>query len=103
MKNIFIKSFILTSVAMMGLSSCQKEYLNPSTASETQVVSDVDGLVALANNLPLRYAVGRQSPGYTIIAVGGLTSFLPPLGATICAHDAKNIMINRYSDVRIIR
>jgi starch-binding outer membrane protein, SusD/RagB family len=74
MKNIFIKSFVFASVAMMGLSSCQKEYLNPSTASETQVVSDVDGLVALANNLPLRYAVGRQSPGYTIIATGGLTT-----------------------------
>jgi starch-binding outer membrane protein, SusD/RagB family len=74
MKNIFIKSILLASVTMMGLSSCQKEYLNPSTASETQVVTDVDGLVALANNLPLRYAVGRQSPGYTVIAVGGLTT-----------------------------
>ena len=74
MKNIFIKSILLTYVALMGLSSCQKEYLNPSTASETQVVSDVDGLVALANNLPLRYSVGRQSPGYTIIAVSGLTA-----------------------------
>ncbi len=59
---------------MMGLSSCEKAYLNPSTASETQVVSDVDGLIALANNLPLRYAVGRQSPGYTIITTAGLTT-----------------------------
>jgi hypothetical protein len=74
MKKIFIKSFVLAFVATMGLSSCQKEYLNPSSASETQVVSDVDGLVALANNLPLRYSVGRQSPGYTIITVGGLTT-----------------------------
>ena len=74
MKKIFIKSFVLASVAMMSLSSCQKEYLNPSTASETQVVSDVDGLIALANNLPLRYSVGRQSPGYTIITVSGLTA-----------------------------
>ena len=74
MKNIFIKSFVLASLSMITLSSCQKEYLNPSTASETQVVSDVDGLIALANNLPLRYSVGRQSPGYTIIAVSGLTA-----------------------------
>jgi starch-binding outer membrane protein, SusD/RagB family len=74
MKKIFIKSIVLTSIAIFGLASCQKEYLNPSTASETQVVSDVDGLIALANNLPLRYAVGRQSPGYTIIATGGLTT-----------------------------
>ena len=65
---------MIASIATMSLSSCQKEYLNPSTASETQVVSDVEGLVALANNLPLRYAVGRQSPGYTIIATGGLTT-----------------------------
>lgn len=74
MKKIFILSFVLAFVATMGLSSCQKEYLNPSSASETQVVSDVDGLVALANNLPLRYSVGRQSPGYTIITVSGLTT-----------------------------
>jgi starch-binding outer membrane protein, SusD/RagB family len=74
MKNIFIKSFVLASVAMMGLSSCKEEYLNPSSASETQVVSDVDGLIALANNLPLRYSVGRQSPGYTVISTAGLTT-----------------------------
>ena len=74
MKNIFVKSFLLALVVTTGLSSCQQEYLNPSSASETQVVSDVDGLVALANNLPLRYSVGRQSPGYTIITVGGLTT-----------------------------
>ena len=74
MKNIIKKSFILASVAMMSLSSCQKEYLNPSTASETQVVSDVDGLIALANNLPLRYTVGRQSPGYTVITTSGLVT-----------------------------
>ena len=65
---------MIASIATMSLSSCQKEYLNPSTASETQVVSDVDGLFALANNLPFRYAVGRQSPGYTIITTGGLTT-----------------------------
>ncbi len=74
MKNIIQKSFVLASVAMMSLSSCQKEYLNPSTGSELQVTTDVDGLVALANGLPLRYSVGRQSPGYTIIATGGLTT-----------------------------
>ena len=74
MKNIIRKSFVLASVAIMGLSSCQKEYLNPSTGSELQVTTDVDGLVALANSLPLRYSVGRQSPGFTIIAIGGLTT-----------------------------
>jgi starch-binding outer membrane protein, SusD/RagB family len=74
MKKIFIKSIMFAVVATLGLTSCEKELLNPSTASETQVVSDVDGLVALANNLPLRYSVGRQSPGYTVIATGGLTT-----------------------------
>jgi starch-binding outer membrane protein, SusD/RagB family len=74
MKKIFIKSIIFTAIVMFGLTSCEKELLNPSTASETQVVSDVDGLVALANNLPLRYSVGRQSPAYTVIATAGLTT-----------------------------
>jgi starch-binding outer membrane protein, SusD/RagB family len=74
MKKIFIKSTIFALVVAFGLTSCEKDLLNPSTASETQVVSDVDGLIALANNLPLRYSVGRQSPGYTVIATGGLTT-----------------------------
>jgi starch-binding outer membrane protein, SusD/RagB family len=74
MKKILIKSLLLSTVAILGLASCEKEYLNPSSASEIQVVSDVEGLIALANNLPLRYAVGRQSPGYTVVTTSGLTT-----------------------------
>jgi starch-binding outer membrane protein, SusD/RagB family len=52
--------------------SCDKEYLNPSTASEQQIVSDVNGLIALANGLQYKYSVSRQSPNYTLPTASGL-------------------------------
>jgi starch-binding outer membrane protein, SusD/RagB family len=52
--------------------SCDNEYLNPSTASEQQVVNDVNGLIALANGLQYKYSVGRASPNYTFPTAAGL-------------------------------
>lgn len=52
--------------------SCDKEYLNPSTASEQQIVSDVNGLIALANGLQYKYSVSRLSPNYTLPTASGL-------------------------------
>ena len=54
------------------ISACDKEYLNPSAASETQVVNDVNGLIALANGLQQKYSVGRISPNYTVPTTSGL-------------------------------
>ena len=70
------KTIIYTLVAgtMVFASSCNKEYFNPSTASETQVVNDVNGLIALANGLQYRLTVSRASPGYALPSAIGLTT-----------------------------
>jgi len=73
MKNkIFIYSLAICS--LLGLSSCENEFLDPSAASETQVVNDITGLIALANGLPYRYSVGRASLGYTMPVASGLST-----------------------------
>jgi starch-binding outer membrane protein, SusD/RagB family len=69
MKKI-INIFILMSVLLLG--SCTEEYLNPSSASQTQVVSDVTGLITLANGLSYKYSITRVSPNYTLPTTSGL-------------------------------
>jgi starch-binding outer membrane protein, SusD/RagB family len=58
---------------LLVLSSCQQqEYLNPSSASETQVVSDANGLITLANGIQYRYSA--NGPVYAMISANGLTT-----------------------------
>lgn len=64
----------LGAFALLLATSCEKEYLNPSAASESQVVESVDGLIALTNGLQYRYSIGRQSPVYTTITASGFTT-----------------------------
>jgi hypothetical protein len=74
MKNTFFKITTLLAVAALFFGACQKEYLNPSTADEQEVVKDVNGLIALCNGLQYRYTVGRQSPMYTTVCANGFTT-----------------------------
>ena len=69
MKNIL--SIIICSFCLI-LNSCTKEYLNPSSASETQIINDVNGLISLCNGLQQKYTIGRASPMYTIPTTSGL-------------------------------
>jgi hypothetical protein len=64
--------YIFLAAGAFLLPSCNKEYLNPSTASEEQIVNDVNGLIALANGLQYKYSVTRQSPNYTLPTASGL-------------------------------
>jgi hypothetical protein len=75
MKNI-IKYIALGSLLIIGMDSCKTdtEYLNPSSASEKQVTSDLNGLIALANGLQYRYSISRLSPVYAMITANGLTT-----------------------------
>ncbi len=58
---------------LLCLSSCQQqEYLNPSSASETQVVSDANGLITLANGIQYRYSANGAV--YSMISANGLTT-----------------------------
>ncbi len=67
------KIIYTTALAMvMLMASCNQEFLNPSAASQTQVVSDVTGLITLANGLSYKYSITRLSPNYTLPTTSGL-------------------------------
>ncbi|MCF2442893.1 RagB/SusD family nutrient uptake outer membrane protein [Dyadobacter sp. CY345] len=73
MKKTLIYSML--AAGMLTVSSCeQKEFLNPSSASETQVVTDVYGLISLANGLQYRYSAGPAGVTYSMISANGLTT-----------------------------
>ena len=64
--------YIFFTIGAFLFTSCDKEYLNPSTASEEQIVNDVNGLIALANGLQYKYSVSRLSPSYAGPTASGL-------------------------------
>jgi starch-binding outer membrane protein, SusD/RagB family len=73
MKNIkYILLSLVISTTLLQTSCTTKEYTDPSTISDTQVVSTLDGLLGLCNGLQLRYTVGRQSPTYQGFSASGL-------------------------------
>lgn len=79
MKKIIYTFF--TTLAIV-FASCDKEYVNPSTATEDQITNDVNGLISMANGLQSKYSVGRASPNYTVpVASGLLTRELVNLNA----------------------
>lgn len=69
------KLFFLAALLSLTLGACNKDYLNPSTASQTQVVTSSDGLLTLANGLQYRYTTnGLLSVLYNATALGGLST-----------------------------
>ncbi|AWM33663.1 RagB/SusD family nutrient uptake outer membrane protein [Hymenobacter nivis] len=69
------KLSFLAALLSLTLGACNKEYLNPSTASQTQVVTSSDGLLTLCNGLQYRYATGGLlSVLYNATALGGLST-----------------------------
>lgn len=56
-------------------SGCSiKEYTDPSSISDKNVISTVDGLFGLCNGMQYRFTVGRQSPLYQGFSASGLSS-----------------------------
>ena len=74
MKKISFLKIIFTLISLCSLSSCEQEYLNPSTASETQAVEEVNAIIALCNGLQFRYTAGTASPIYTTITASAITT-----------------------------
>ncbi|GAB3799222.1 hypothetical protein GCM10028819_22070 [Spirosoma humi] len=65
----------LLASLLLTQSACNKEYLNPSSISQTQAVSSPDGLMTLCNGLQYRYTTGGAlSVLYASTAGGGLTT-----------------------------
>ena len=66
---------LLYLTALLALGACTKDYQNPSTASQPQVVTSSDGLLTLANGLQYRYTTGGGlSVLYNATALGGLST-----------------------------
>jgi starch-binding outer membrane protein, SusD/RagB family len=63
---------LVMSMTLAQMSCGVKEYTDPSSISDTQVISTVDGLAGLCNGLQSRYTVGRQSPIYQGFSASGL-------------------------------
>lgn len=69
------KILLLLPVLSLLLGSCDNEYLNPSTVSEEQVVTNSDGLITVCNGMQVRFTTGGAlSPLYNTVAAGGLTT-----------------------------
>ncbi|MFD1871252.1 RagB/SusD family nutrient uptake outer membrane protein [Hymenobacter bucti] len=69
------KLFFLTALLSLTLGACNKEYTNPSSANQTQVVTSSDGLITLCNGLQYRYTTGGLlSVLYNATALGGLST-----------------------------
>lgn len=69
------KILILLAVLPLALGSCDKEYLNPSTASDVQVLTSSDGLITVCNGMQARFTTGAAlSPLYNTVAAGGLST-----------------------------
>ena len=74
----FVMKKILSLAALLSvltLGSCNKEYLNPSTANQPQVVGSSDGLITVCNGLQFRYTTGGfVSVLYNTVAASGLST-----------------------------
>ena len=77
MKMLKIKQITLLLIlgSSIMFTSCDKEYINPSTASVPSVTTSVDGLMNLCAGLQRRFTIGRQSPLYCA-PIGGAYSVL---------------------------
>lgn len=73
-----MKKLLITTILsglLLTQNACNQEYLNPSSASQPQVVGSVDGLLTLCNGLQYRYTTnGGLSVPYNATSGGGLTT-----------------------------
>lgn len=72
MKRSILTTTLLT--ALLAQTACKDEYLNPSAATEQQVINSTDGLITMVNGLQFRYSIGRAGVIYNAVAAGGLTT-----------------------------
>lgn len=70
------KHTLLAALLALSLGSCNKEYLNPSSALQPQVVTSSDGLITVCNGMQYRYSAGGLlSVVYNSVAAGGLSTW----------------------------
>lgn len=67
-----MKKVIISILGLFALSSCEDTYLDPSSASEQQVVSSQNGLIAMINGLQAKYTLTRAGAVYAVVTADGL-------------------------------
>jgi hypothetical protein len=78
MKMLRIKQLIillLLASNLLVVPSCNKEYINPSTASVPSVTTSADALMTLCAGLQRRFTIGRQSPLYNAPIAGAYSVY----------------------------
>ena len=75
MKKIFYKTALVCLLAgnSVMFTSCNKEYIDPSSGSVPSVTTNADALMNLCAGLQRRFTIGRQSPLYNA-PIGGAYS-----------------------------
>ncbi len=69
-----ILSIGLLLLSVLFFSSCEKDFVNPGAATESQVLNSADGLIGLTVGIQKRWTVGRQSPVYATVAGSGFST-----------------------------
>ncbi|MCB9315765.1 MAG: RagB/SusD family nutrient uptake outer membrane protein [Lewinellaceae bacterium] len=75
---LFIKKYISLAMLLaltLAFSACEKDFTNPSAATEDQVLNSAEGLIGLTVGIQKRWSVGRQSPVYATVAGAGFSTF----------------------------
>src|SRR5215212_10680544 len=75
MKQIIKLLFLIPAITSLFLISCDKEFTDPTRASEPNVIGNVEGLTNLAAGLQRRFTIGRQSPLYNTVTAGGFVVY----------------------------
>ncbi len=65
---------LLTAALMVVISSCKKDYTNPSAAGKDQVLNSVQGLTGVVVGLQRAYTLGMASPVYNTVTINGFTT-----------------------------
>lgn len=61
-------------MAIISISSCKKDYSDPSRATQANVFNSIAGLTGVDVGLQRVYSLGQASPLYNFITINGLTT-----------------------------
>jgi starch-binding outer membrane protein, SusD/RagB family len=61
-------------MAIVSISSCKKDYSDPSRATQENVFNSIAGLTGVDVGLQRVYSLGQASPLYNFITINGLTT-----------------------------
>ena len=74
MKKKFSINILISITVLLLISSCKKDYSDPSRATEDQVFSSPKGLTGVVVGLQRVYTLGRASSLYSGVTLNGLTT-----------------------------